>query len=315
MVVLQWEGMGPSTKFLIDSGDPDEFREVRQLAEQQGSELWGATTNPTLVAKKLSGKKVTRDEAFELQKQIVLEIIGIVPGAVSAEVYADEKTTADEMVAQGRQITTWHERVVVKLPTTIEGFKARTVLRKEKVPINNTLVFSQTQTFAICLHEQIVQKQFGPINNLYPPFISPFVGRLEDQGEDGMAVVEQGMRIKQLFEGVPSGTPWMLEASVRHTGHIKAGLELGVELLTAPAKVYHEWFGLTRQEQEKINPAAHSQRLQKKPYWDPPEELRAITTIENFMEVIESGKLNIQHPLTANGLIRFAEDWKAIIAA
>ena len=305
------------TRFLLDSGDPDEFREIAKRAKEapNGASLWGATTNPSLIAKKLSGKKVIQSKAFELQEQIVLKILGIVPGAVSAEVYADEQTKAENMVAQGRQITTWHERVVVKLPTTIEGFKARTQLRGEKVPINNTLVFSQKQIFAICLHENIIQKLHGPIENTYPPFISPFVGRLDDIGEDGMNVVEQGMKIKRMFEDAPPGaSPWMLEASVRHTGHLKAGLELGVELLTAPAKVYREWFALSIEEQEKINPATHSQRLQKKPYWNPPGELRAITTIEGFMEAIESGALNIAHELTDKGLTKFAQDWKAILA-
>lgn len=304
------------TKFLLDSGDPQEFLEIAKLAKDapHGTSLWGATTNPSLIAKNLSGKKVTQQEAFELQKQLVIEIIGIVPGAVSAEVYADDKTTADEMIAQGRQITTWHERVVVKLPTTIEGFKARTLLRKEKVPINNTLVFSQTQIFAICLHENVIQKLFGPISNLYSPFISPFVGRLDDQGEDGMAVVEQGMKIKRLFDAAPPGAPWMLEASVRRPEHIKRGIDAGVEILTAPAKVYHEWFALSEAEQNAIDPTSYAQSLTKIPYWNPPEELRSINTVEGFMDAIESRKLNIHHDLTDKGLVRFAQDWKSIIA-
>lgn len=113
-----------ATKFLLDSGDPDEYREIAKLAKDHGSELWGSTTNPTLIAKTILNKKFTQDEAFQLQKEIVLEIVRLLPGAVSAEVYADESTTADEMIAQGREIATWHQRVVVKLPTTLEGFKA-----------------------------------------------------------------------------------------------------------------------------------------------------------------------------------------------
>src|ERR1700719_1712375 len=115
------------TKFLLDSGDPDEYKEITSLAKEKGYELWGATTNPTLIAKKLAGQKITSEEAFALQKKIVFEILDIVPGAVSAEVYADDKTTAEQMVEQGRDIAKWHERIFVKLPTTIEGFKARTV--------------------------------------------------------------------------------------------------------------------------------------------------------------------------------------------
>ena len=144
------------TKFILDSGNPQEYREISHLAEQHGGMIWGSTTNPTLVAKQLSGKKLTIEQAFGLQKELVLEILEIVPGAVSAEVYANAETKAEEMIEQGRDIASWHERVVVKLPTTLEGFKARTALREEDILTNNTLVFSQQQIFAICLHEKIV---------------------------------------------------------------------------------------------------------------------------------------------------------------
>ena len=199
------------TKFLLDSGDPDEFRLISNLAKENNSQLWGATTNPTLIAKKLSGpstslrgnnKKLSQKEAFQLQKQIVLEILDLVPGAVSAEVYADQKTKASEMIEQGKEIAAWHRRIVVKLPTTIEGFKARTQLRKNGIMINNTLVFSQQQVFAICLHEQIIQREFGPITpkaNGWQCFVSPFVGRLDDINQNGMQLVENSMKMKNEF--------------------------------------------------------------------------------------------------------------------
>ncbi|MBI1982344.1 MAG: hypothetical protein HYS68_02060, partial [Candidatus Levybacteria bacterium] len=223
--------------FLLDSGDPLEFSEIAELFKQNSTSLWGATTNPSLIAKsaswRIANKKVTQEEAFDLQKEIVLEIAKIVPGAVSAEVYADKNTKAHEMIEQGKEIKKWSEKIVVKLPTTIEGFKARTELRKAGIPINNTLVFSQEQIFAICLHEQIIQKTFGSLVNPepaegYPPFISPFVGRLDDKGIDGMMLVEHGMKIKKLFEV----KLWMLEASVRKPEHIKRGTNAKVELLT-----------------------------------------------------------------------------------
>lgn len=298
------------TKFLLDSGDPDEFREIAQLAKKNGTELWGATTNPTLIAKKLSGKKFTQREAFELQKQIVLEITEIVPGAVSAEVYADAQTTAEEMVKQGRQIDTWHERVVIKLPTTVQGFKARTILRRESVPTNNTLVFSQEQIFTVCLHEQLMQQTEGPIENLWPPFISPFVGRLDDIGEDGMHLVEQGMRIKQLVDA----NTWMLEASVRRAQHMQRGILANVEIITAPAKVYREWFTMPAEQREAIDTTSYAQTLTK-PVPFEPGALTSLETIEDFIEAIESDTLNIQHDLTNKGLVRFSEDWKSIIAS
>lgn len=302
------------TKFLLDSGDPEEYREIQNLARKNNSEIWGATTNPTLVAKQLSNKKLTQKEAFDLQKQIVLEITEIVPGAVSAEVYADENTTAAEMTKQAEEIAKWHRSVTVKLPTTIEGFKARTEIRKQNIPVNNTLVFSQTQVFAICLHELLIQKAFGPTENIFPPFISPFVGRLDDINIDGMSLIENSMKIKKQFDLELPQTKlaiWMLEASVRTIGHIKRGLESNVELITAPAKVYHEWFNLSEEEKQKVNNTFENLKPVK--FWEPSKHYFNIDSLEEFFKLIKSGTLNIKHSLTDKGVIKFAKDWKAIL--
>src|SRR5882762_5672276 len=121
-----------------------------------------------------SGDLIEYKQMSELAKQIVKDILAIVPGAVSAEVYASHETSAEQMIEQGKQIATWDPRVVVKLPTTLEAFKARTELRKLGICINNTLVFSQQQVFAITLHEKLMQQEFGKPHADYPCFISPF---------------------------------------------------------------------------------------------------------------------------------------------
>jgi len=305
------------TKFLLDSGDPDEYREIAVLAKKSGNKLWGSTTNPSLIAKKLSGKKVSQDEAFNrLQKEIVMEILDIVPGAVSAEVYSNLDTKAEEMIAQGREIATWHERVVVKLPITIEGLKARTTLRKSGIPINNTLVFSQQQIFAILMHETLVQNECkprpeddGPLaHNLWPPFISPFVGRLDDRGENGMDVVEHGLTIQKKY--FDETTAWILESSVRSTEHVQLGLELNVPLMTSPAKVYRDWFGTPTDQRPETN---DQRPLAPIPYWQPLEDLLHFENIDDFMEAIISGRLDISHPFTTAGVEKFAEDWSSII--
>lgn len=300
------------TKFILDSGNTEEYKEIAALADEKGSELWGSTTNPSLIAKsageRLEGKKLTMDEAFELQRKIVMEILEIVPGAVSAEVYADRDTTAEEMAKQGREIARWDRRVVVKLPTTVEGMKARTALRSESILTNNTLVFSQEQIYAICLHEEIIQRNFEP-QSMWPPFISPFVGRLEDQEFDGMDVVHQGMRLKKIF----NAPLWMLEASVRKLDDVKTGISLGSELITAPAGVYREWFALSEEEQHEKVVLTDEEVLNQIPHWDPPVEFLTTNTIEDFYRLIESGTLNINHPLTDKGIDRFIQDWKAIL--
>ena len=265
--------------------------------------------------------------SFALQKQIVLEIISIVPGAVSAEVYADESTKAEEMIEQGKEIATWHERVIVKLPTTIEGFKARSSLRKENIQINNTLVFSQEQIFAICLHEKIVQKQNPNLalnaREGWPCFISPFVGRLDDIGIDGMQLVEHGMKIKEIvFGDAPNGSPWMLAASIRRVEHMQRSVNCKSELITAPAKVLREWFTTMNNEsplrqgfagQAGIMNNEYTKDLASIPYWEPSQELLEIDSEKAFFDAISSGKLNIYHDLTDKGITRFADDWKAIL--
>ena len=298
------------TKFLLDSGDPEEYKEISELAKQQGQVLWGSTTNPSLIAKKLAGKKVSFQEAFStLQKEIVNEIVQIVPGAVSAEVYAAQNTTADEMIAQGKEIAAWGPRVVVKLPTTLEGFKARTELRKLGICINNTLVFSQEQSFAITLHEKIMQQTFGKPNSEWPCFISPFVGRLDDIGQNGLSMVEHATKlIRELFE---KDTTWMLEASVRTISHLKKGIDLGVELATVPAKVYKEWFAMTTDAQKTVQVDTSS--LTEIPAWRPSENLLAINTIHEFIDAITNGTLNINHDLTSKGVDKFVADWSTII--
>ena len=308
------------TKFILDSGDLTEYKKIKDLTEKNDSTLWGATTNPSLIAKAAglteNGKKFSQKEAFDFQKETILEIVKIVPGAVSAEVYADTDTTPEQMIEQGREIATWHERVVVKLPTTLEGLKARTALRKDKININNTLVFSQQQIFAICLHENIMQQKYGPLGDLWPPFISPFVGRLDDIGIDGMDLIENGMKIKELFsQTLPSSTLaiWMLEASVRKIEHIKRGILAQTELITAPANIYEQWFTLSQDEKDKVDSINYASALQTVPYWTPQENLLKIEDENEFYKAIESGKLDIHHKLTDKGIVRFVEDWKSIL--
>jgi len=301
------------TKFLLDSGDPREYKEIIKLAKEHNSEIWGATTNPTLIAKNLAGKKFTREEAFNLQKKIVIEILNLVPGAVSAEVYADETTTAQEMIEQGEEIASWDKRIYVKLPTTIESFKARTALRKKNISINNTLVFSQQQIFAIALHERIIRKTHNNIRSEWPQFISPFIGRLDDNGRNGIRLIEHGMKIKTLPTGRQGKSTWMLSASIRTIEHIGQSINAGAEIITSPAKVYRQWFTLTPGQKNALKKTSPAKGLKDITFWQPPKKLEKIATIEEFMRVIQTNRLDIHHPLTDSGIERFAADWKSIL--
>jgi transaldolase len=302
-------------KYLLDSGNPDEYRILNALNAHNSHMIWGSTTNPTLIAKKLAGKKVSKEDALQLQKNIVLEILTLVPGAVSAEVYADEKTTAEEMIKQGNDIASWDKRVVVKLPTTIEGMKARTALRRNNVIINNTLVFSQEQVYAICLHEFLIQKEIGAIKNDWPCFISPFVGRLDARGENGMDLIKHSMRLKKLFSQQETTYDiWILEASVRRLEHIRQGIAYETELITAPIDTYKEWFTLSNEQKEELLKNIYAKELQPIAEWNPTDSVQKITTIDQFMQSLASSQIDISHPLTDTGIRKFVEDWSTIIA-
>jgi transaldolase len=103
----------------------------------------------------------------------------------------------------------------------------------------------------------------------------------------------------------------MLEASVRNLSHMKKGLDLAVELITAPAKVYMEWFAID--ENSRRTMITENSKLQEIPNWQPTQELLSINSIDDFMKYITDGLLNINHELTDKGIDRFAADWSAII--
>ncbi len=297
------------THFLLDSGDITEDLDIIALAKAHDSEIWGATTNPSLIAKILKGQKIaSREEAFSvLQKHIVENILETVPGAVSAEVYADEKTTAEEMVSQGMEIASWHQRIAVKLPTTLEGLKARTILRKHGVCINNTLVFSQEQIYAITLHEKFMLEEFGAPHTSWPCFISPFIGRLYDHGQDGMSLLYHANTLLSTYF---ADTPvWLLASSIRNTYHVQACLQAGMPLLTAPAKVYKEWWESPLEDHPNPNPD-----LPQIPAWEPNEKIKNIKNVSELISAIESKEFSIDHPLTTEGVQKFVASWQGLFS-
>lgn len=291
------------TKFILDSGDPQEYKEASELFSSHNRSLWGSTTNPSLIAKKIATEqtKLTLNDAFSLQKEIVMNILNNVESAVSAEVYADTTTTANEMIEQGREIASWDERVVVKLPTTLEGLKARTQLRIDGITVNNTLVFSEQQIFAISLHEHLVMPQITK-KSKWPSFISPFVGRLDDIGESGLTLVYNGMKAKSYFPE----TLWMLEASIRTPKDIENGIKIGTELMTAPLKTYKEWLTGSQIQMDPFTPTH--------PEWKVPDELFSISSLDEFFTAILENRLDITHPLTDKGIEKFVADWQAILS-
>lgn len=165
----------------------------------------GVTTNPSLVAK----------EGIEY-KDRVLEICEVVDGPISAETIS---STVDELVEEGRRIAAWHPNVIVKVALTEEGLQAIGRLSAEGIKVNTTLVFSANQA--------LLAARAGAA------YVSPFIGRLEDAGEDGMSVVRESV---QIFETYHLPTQ-VLAASIRTPRQVTQSALAGAHVATVPANI------------------------------------------------------------------------------
>jgi transaldolase len=187
-------------KLFLDTANVDQVKEIAAWGV-----LDGVTTNPSLVAKE--GKDF---------KKTILEMCKHVP-CVSAQVTA---TDADGMVKQGREYAAWHKNVVVKVPMTTEGLKALKALSARKIKTNTTLIFSVNQA--------ILAAKAGAT------IVSPFIGRLDDGGEDGMELIAE---IMTAWSNYGFKTE-VLVASTRHPRHIADASQLGAHICTIPYDVF-----------------------------------------------------------------------------
>lgn len=187
-------------KFFIDTAEVGEIRDAHALGLVDG-----VTTNPSLIAK--SGREF---------KDVIREIASFVDGPISAEVIALD---AEGMVREGRELAAIHENIVIKVPMTEEGLKATRIFSAEGIRTNVTLVFSALQA--------LLAAKAGA------SYVSPFVGRLDDVGHDGMEGIEQ---IRTIFDNYGYATE-IIVASVRSPMHVlNAGL-LGADICTIPPSV------------------------------------------------------------------------------
>ncbi len=193
-------------KLFIDTAD---IKEIEQAVDW--GIISGATTNPSLVS--TQGKV---DFKSHIQR-----ICELVQGPVSAEVISLD---AENMLKEAREIATWSPHVVIKIPMTSEGIKAAKVLSREGIKTNVTLVFSPNQALLAA--------------NAGATYISPFVGRLDDAGHDGMAVVAE---IVQIFRQYNYSTQ-VLAASIRHPLHCVSAAKIGADVATVPFKVLKQMF-------------------------------------------------------------------------
>ena len=193
-------------KFFVDTAD---VAEIKLLAAS--GLLDGVTTNPSLVAK--SGRRM---------HDVIAEICAIVPGPVSAEVAA---TDYDGMMAEARVLRAIAGNVTIKVPLTPDGLRACRALTSQGTMVNVTLCFSPAQA--------LLAAKAGA------SFVSPFVGRLDDIGEDGMGLIAD---ILTIFRHYPALTTEVLVASVRSPAHVVTAAKLGAHVATIPPAVLRQLF-------------------------------------------------------------------------
>ena len=192
-------------KFFADTAEIDEIRDLAATGL-----LDGVTTNPSLVHK--SGRDFL---------EVVKEIAGVCPGPVSAEVVALDH---DGMMREAEVLRKIAKNIAIKVPLTPDGLKTCKALTGEGTMVNVTLCFSAAQA--------LLAAKAGAT------FISPFVGRLDDIGQDGMELIAD---IRQIYDQYDFETQ-ILVASVRHPMHIVEAAKLGADVMTAPPKIIHQLF-------------------------------------------------------------------------
>ena len=193
-------------KFFLDTANLDELKKGAAWGIVDG-----VTTNPSLIAK--SGRNFL---------DVVREICAVVPGPVSAEVAATDHPT---MLAEGRKLAKLAKNVTVKVPLTKDGLKTCKALSAEGTMVNVTLCFSAAQA--------ILAAKAGAT------FVSPFVGRLDDIGEDGMALIAD---IVQIYRNYPEFKTQVLVASIRQPMHVVQAAKLGAHVGTIPPAVLRQLF-------------------------------------------------------------------------
>jgi transaldolase len=188
-------------RLFLDTANIDHIRHGVRLGV-----ITGVTTNPSIIS---------REGKVDYQK-LVKEICAIVPGPVSTEVLSQD---ASGMVAEAREIAKWAENIAVKIPACLEGVEATSILSKENIKVNFTLCFT--------LNQALLGAAAGAT------FISPFVGRLDDIGEDGMKVVADIVEYLDYYQ-LPSQ---VIAASIRHPQHCLTAAKIGAHIATVPYKV------------------------------------------------------------------------------
>jgi transaldolase len=285
-------------KVFLDSGNPEDTKKAKGLL----GHLDGQTTNPSLVAKNPDvvaylekGKKLTEKDLLAKYKEIIQEIAKEIAGPISVEVYADWETQAAEMLKQAEDMYTWGNNIYMKFPTVPEGVKAGHQFVKDGGRVNMTLVFTQTQAAAVYA---------ATMSASTPPLLSPFIGRWDDRGYNGLELLKNIIKMYKNFEKTTNKRSHVqiLSASIRDLRHLYASIWKGVDIVTIPIGVVREWV-----TEEKWVPDKHYRYdklgLKSLVYEDIPFK-------QNYEDYVIEHK---EGDLLDEGMNKFASDWKKLI--
>ena len=279
-------------QLFLDSGDPSHTKEIINIFDH----LEGQTTNPSLITKNpkaeekfARGEKFTSAEISDFYKKIIKEISELIPQkSVSIEVYVDEITSAEDIVSQAEEMYAWIPYAHIKVPITKNGLEAAEVLTKKGIRLNMTLCFSQEQAAAV--YAATRGAKIGDV------FVSPFIGRLDDRGENGMDLIANIVEMYARSDGHVQ----VLSASLRTQDHLLDLFRVKSDLATVPFEVLKEWI-----EKGQITP---KDEYIKKDLNLTSIEYQEIDLSKNWQD------FNIQHDLTDTGLAKFVEDWNKLIS-
>ncbi len=280
------------TKIFLDSGDPGD---TRRVIDRLGF-LDGQTTNPSLIAKNptaqerlASGSKFSKQEVFDFYKKVVTEISGLIPnGSVSVEVYADQHTRHEEMMRQAHDMWEWIPNALIKFPTNHEGLSAGRSALLDGMRVNMTLVFTEEQAAAVYTATKGAKR--GDV------VISPFVGRWDDIGYNGMDLIKNILEMYKEGEGHVE----VLSASVRTIEQFLYALALGTDCITAPTPLLLEWADKGMPDPGKDFPY-NPEGLKEIPFHNIPLDQHWDT-------------YPLSHELLEKGIERFVKDWNGLIA-
>ena len=278
------------TKILLDGGDSQETQRIGRLL----GFLDGQTTNPSLIAKNPEVKKLVASEhGLSVREQMaeyrkIVETISPLVGdaGVSIEVFADENTTAEDMLDQAREMFTWIPNAYIKYPCTREGLRAAEQSVGYEIRANMTLCFSQAQAAAVYAATK---------GTKVPVYVSPFVGRLDDIGENGVDLISNVKRMYAFGDGHVA----VLAASIRNLEQLLYCFLLETDLVTVPAKVLDDWArnGFPMPEGDFKYTATGKPILYQELGLDQPWQT-----------------FDIEHDLTRKGIEKFTADYRATLS-